>query len=110
MIEQPVDLSADEIGRTIERLSRDVAGLSKSGPLSMQDAQQVASALTQVKLQLNELERIELRRSGVSRELAERFAALEHGIRAVREGLSREMRYRDPDRPARSDDVNDPAG
>jgi hypothetical protein len=110
MIKQPVELNADEIGRTIERLSQDIAGLRRKGPLSVQDAQKVASALTQAKLQLNELERVELQKNGVSRELAERLAELEHGIRSIREGLSRELRHRSSDWPSRSDDVNDPAG
>jgi hypothetical protein len=103
-------MNADEIGRTIERLSQDVAGLRRNGPLSVQDAQKVASALTQAKLQLNELERVELQKNGVSRELAECLAELEHGIRSIREELSRELRYRGSDWPSRSDNVNDPAG
>jgi hypothetical protein len=110
MSKQPVDLSADEIGRAIERLSQHVAGLRRSGPLSVQDAQKVASALTQAKLQLNELERVELQKNGVSKELTGRLAELEHGIRSVREDLSRDLQHRHPGRPLRSDDVKDHAG
>jgi hypothetical protein len=84
MIKQPVDLNADEIGKMIERLSLDIAGLRRNGPLSVQDAQKVASAITQAQLQLNELERVDIREHGVSREMAERFALLDSRIRAIR--------------------------
>jgi len=109
MIKQPVDLSADEIGRTIERLSRDIADLRRNGPLSLHDVQRVAIALTKAQLKLNELERVELQRRGVSRELAARLTELEHGIRSIREDLRRDLQNRGADQPLRSDDGNDPA-
>jgi TolA-binding protein len=68
----------------IERLSADVAGLRRNGPLSVQDAQKVASSITEAQLQLNELERVDIREHGVSREMAERFAQLDGRIRTLR--------------------------
>jgi hypothetical protein len=104
----------------IERLSLDVAGLRRNGPLSVQQAQMVASSITQMQLQLNELERIDIRENGVSRDAAERLALLDSRLRALRYELYQGLTDRRPPASATGTrtaaagedggDVNDPAG
>lgn len=92
--------NADDLALAIERLSEEMVRLHESGPLSLQDVQKAASSLTRAQLVLNELERIEIRERGVGSDMAERFAALESNIRALRDELYRELTCRRMAEPA----------
>ncbi len=92
--------NADDLALAIERLSEEVARLRESGPLSFQDVQKAASSLTRAQLVLNELERIEIRERCAGSDMAERFAALESSIRAMRDDLYRDLTCRRTAEPA----------
>lgn len=102
--------NADELAGVIDVLADDVSRMRSQGQLSVHDAQQVASSLTQVQLALNELERVELRERGVSREMAERFASLEHRLRAIQDDLYRGLRSTGTAGARKGGDAYDPAG
>jgi hypothetical protein len=64
--------------------------------LSFQDVQKAVISLTRAQLVLNELERIEIRERGVSRNMAERFAMLDSRLRSIRYDLYRDLTSRKP--------------
>ena len=86
----------DELASIVERLSNEIGRMREAGPLSFADVQKAASALTRAQLVLNELERVELCDRGVSRELAERFVALENRMRTLRDDIYHDMQCRRP--------------
>jgi hypothetical protein len=103
--------NTDELAKSIEQLSNDIDRLRSAGPLSASDAQMAGSSLTSAQLVLNELERIEIRERGVSREMAERFAQLDSRIRAIRYELFLDLTNRRPPAAAKGGgDAHDPAG
>jgi hypothetical protein len=89
-------VNIDELAQSIEELSTEIGRMRGAGPLSVQDAQKAVSALTRAQLVLNELERIEIRERGVSRNMAERFAAMDSRLRAIRYDLYRDLTSRKP--------------
>ena len=104
-------MNAEELAKSIELLSSEIDRLRSAGPMSISDVQLAGSSLTRAQLVLNELERIEIRERGVSREMAERFAELDGRIRAVRYGLFLDLTNRRPSAGAKGGgDAHDPAG
>lgn len=84
----------DDLELIIERLSKEIAGLRESGPLSFPEVQRMTNSLTRVQLVLNELERLDLQERGDRRYMAGRFAALESSIRTIRDDLYRNLKCR----------------
>ena len=103
-------MNADELSASIEQLSSEIDRLRGAGSLSVSDVQTAGSSLTRAQLVLNELERIEIRERGVSREMAERFAVLDGRIRAIRYGLFLDLTNRRPAASGKGEDAYDPAG
>jgi hypothetical protein len=77
--------------------------------VSIQDAQNAANSLTRVQLILNELERVEVRERGASREMAERIVTFQNKIRMLRFEIYQELRGEKPAGSGRSDGAYDPA-
>jgi dynactin complex subunit len=114
--------SVDDLALIIERLSKEIASLRESGPLSFPEVQRLTNSLTRAQLVLNELERVDLQERGISGDTAERFAALERSIRAIRDELYQNLRRRaspapegagaaaGPDRGEDNDDALHPVG
>jgi hypothetical protein len=89
-------VNIDELAQSIEQLSTEIGRMRGAGPLNFQDVQKAVSALTRAQLVMNELERIEIRERGVSRSMAERFAALDSRLRAIRYELYKDLTNRKP--------------
>lgn len=114
--------SVDDLALTIECLSKEIAGLRASGPLSFPEVQRLTNSLTRAQLVLNELERVDLQERRIGRDTAGRFAALESSIRTIRDDLYQNLRRRTspapegagamagPDRGEDNDDADHPAG
>jgi hypothetical protein len=86
----------EELVQSIEQLSTEIVRMRGVGPLSFQDVQKAVSALTRAQLVMNELERIEIRERGVSRNMAERFATMDGRLRAIRFDLYKDLTNRKP--------------
>lgn len=89
-------MNAAELAKSIEQLSQEIGRLRQAGPMGVPDVQAAGSSLTQAQLVLNELERVQIRERGVSREAAEQFAQLDGRIRALRYDLYLELTNRGP--------------
>jgi hypothetical protein len=79
-----------DVVRLIDQVEREVVRLRSAGAMSIQNAQRAENSLTRLQLVLNELERTEVQLRGTSREMAERFSALEGRIRTIRGELYEE--------------------
>jgi hypothetical protein len=73
----------------LEQLSSEVQRMRSAGSVCARDAQAVANSLNQVRLVMSDLERIEVQRHGVSRDLAGRFLELDVMIRDIGNQLGR---------------------
>ena len=81
-----------ELALMVDELGEAFRAMRANGGLGVQDVQQVATSLTRLQLLLNELERVEVRGNGASREAAERFVELGSRIRTMRGELYDELR------------------
>jgi hypothetical protein len=82
----------DDLERTLEQLSSEVARMHVSGQPSFPDVQLTANALTRAELALNDLDRREACEGMPSREMAGRSVELRNRIRLVQHAVDRAVR------------------
>lgn len=75
----------DDFLLMIEVVSREISTIRSRGILSDQDAKQAEGSLDRLQRMLTELERSEVRRNGVTRGAADKFAELEGRIRSLKD-------------------------
>jgi chromosome segregation ATPase len=79
--------TVDDLENLVGKLDLEVEGICLADRPSVQEIQRLLNSLTRLRLLLNELERVQVRRYGASKVMAERFVALEARIRRMRDDL-----------------------